>query len=175
MTQRSRRQRRTECGDLRPRPSLVSCPVASHALAVHSCVIVRAHIMGWWSTGSTRPRRSMARWRATARQRLTRIPEPRRTTARPGSATHCALVGHGEGRCGTGGHDAAKRVGEHKSPPLMSAQDWEAVDGSGTGTPRTCTRYSLRFATAAVVGPYGTTGYGSTVPVKNGVGVGHGY
>ena len=41
------------------------------------------------------------------------------------------------------------------------------VDGSGTGTPRTRIRYFLRFATAAVVGPYGTNGYGSTLPVKN--------
>ena len=46
-------------------------------------------------------------------------------------------------------------------------EDRVAVDGSGTGTPRTRIRCSLRFATAAVVGPYGTNGYGSTVPVKN--------
>ena len=95
------------------------------ALAVHSCIIVRVHIMGWWSTGSTQSRRSMARSRATARQGS--IPRPRHTTARPRSAACCALFGHSEGRVGTGGHDAAKRAGQHKSPPPMSAQDWEIV------------------------------------------------
>ena len=97
------------------------------ALAVHSCVIVHVHIMGWRSTGSTQSRQLMARSRATARQGSTRIPRPRHTTARPRSAACCALFGHSEGRFGTGGHDAAKRVGQHKSPPSMSAQDWEIV------------------------------------------------